>query len=1116
MSKLITNNQILLSEVINYNLPITKQLDALVGYFYFSGFDKIAENLTNVPVRILVGMDIEAKIGDKVVEFEADKINNGSLFRAEYLENIQQVINNSRAFDNLQTVQNWQIFIKKLENGTMEIRQTKEPNHSKVYLFYKNEIQHYGASVGTVITGSSNLTYSGFEGRNEANVVLDDSDSFETAKKYFDDLWATSVKLVDKDNYDEFAKVVSEKVWLGRVAKPFEMYLRVLKEYFDVEKQEVFGISEASGGEYEDLSYQLDAVEKGIHIINTHNGVIIADVVGLGKSVIASTIAHNLRKSKVIRRTVVICPPHLVEQWEAYDRTFSFGAKVYSIGKVKDALEKERDENLLVIVDEAHKFRNENTNAYADLHKLCQNKKVMLLTATPFNNSPDDIYALIKLFQIPGAATISTVGEMSVIFEEIIRKYKTAKNKKNIAQSDKIVLDEISRELRVMIEPLIIRRSRIDLQKIGSYKKDLEAKNIKFSKINNPILSEYDLGNLTDIYVSTLEQIGIGIDEENKENKDKIFFRAAKYKPLSYLKPESGVEERLKEELNIDTINFGKILQANIAKFMKMLLVKRFESSTNALMSTLNNMIKYHQTTLDWYDKLGIVGIYKKGSLPSVEDLIGNVMDGNDKVEDEYDFSEYKGTKLFQKLEEKGLITIPVTEFEDTFRSDVSKDLDLLNSIYSNWECVLDREADPKYIHLLQQIKKSFTTEKDRKLIIFSEFADTVEYLFDMLQKDGIRVTKYTSRSGNREEVIANFDAGLKTENQKNDFDVLVASDAISEGYNLHRAGAIINYDIPYNPTRVIQRVGRINRINKKMFEELFIYNYFPSLIGSKTYRVEELASLKIRFIHTLLGEDAKVIHENEVEALESFMKDSFENADKINSQESWDTEYRVFLEEHSHSDSFIDAQKLPQRSRCARKKYDINLLNTILVFPQDSILEGNSMIIFLRRGTDYIFRLICQNGQVIEVPAEEGIGLFKAGFSEMGYAQSDTFYKFYDLATKNNTSNRKDKTVTDNTKQVLDTLRSVLSKNNLDIKSDYFDDLYEKVVMLKALPEVTLKKIRSYKKSTEKNITTNSINILLENLKKDIPEDYLNSISKQQKKIKAYEETLLFVEELL
>ena len=164
-------------------------------------------------------------------------------------------------------------------------------------------------------------------------------------------------------------------------------------------------------------------------------------------------------------------------------------------------------------------------------------------------------------------------------------------------------------------------------------------------------------------------------------------------------------------------------------------------------------------------------------------------------------------------------------------------------------------------------MKKQRSKDPRRKIVVFTEFADTANYLGEALKDEGLGVFKYTSKESstvNRKTIRANFDAGEKPENQKDDYQVLIATDAISEGYNLHRAGTIFNYDIPYNPTRVIQRIGRINRINKKMFDKLYIYNYFPTDIGEQETRTKQISTLKMAMIHAIMGEDTKVLTSDE------------------------------------------------------------------------------------------------------------------------------------------------------------------------------------------------------------------------------------------------------------
>ena len=191
-------------------------------------------------------------------------------------------------------------------------------------------------------------------------------------------------------------------------------------------------------------------------------------------------------------------------------------------------------------------------------------------------------------------------------------------------------------------------------------------------------------------------------------------------------------------------------------------------------------------------------------------------------------------------------------------------------------------------------VRKQMNDEPNRKLIVFSEFADTVNYLGEALANAGLPVMKYTSADAspaNKDRIRANFDAGLKPALQKNDFHILVATDAISEGYNLHRAGAIFNYDIPYNPTRVIQRIGRINRINKKVFDELYIYNYFPTDVGEAETRTKEISTLKMAMIHAIMGEDTKALTKEE--DLQAYFKDRYRKEFARSEETSWDTPHR-------------------------------------------------------------------------------------------------------------------------------------------------------------------------------------------------------------------------------
>ena len=250
----------------------------------------------------------------------------------------------------------------------------------------------------------------------------------------------------------------------------------------------------------------------------------------------------------------------------------------------------------------------------------------------------------------------------------------------------------------------------------------------------------------------------------------------------------------------------------------------RFESSKYAFECTLNKMIQTNQLIERWWEELGRVPIMKKGQIPNPDDL-------SEYDEDDGEDHGALDDELEQLKADKGLISVPKELIDPKFIEDVRKDTELLVNIRSRWFDDPDIKAeDPKTDDLARRIKELLAENPARKIIIFSGYADTVNYLYGALHDRGIdRLFHYTAAdasSATRKIVNLNFDASVPSAQQLDDYDVLIATDALSEGYNLHRAGVVINYDIPYNPTRVIQRVGRINRINKKVFDQLICLQF--------------------------------------------------------------------------------------------------------------------------------------------------------------------------------------------------------------------------------------------------------------------------------------------------
>ncbi len=315
-------------------------------------------------------------------------------------------------------------FIELIKNNRLIIRKTYEPNHAKLYIFKLEQTQVAGDAL--FITGSSNLTYSGLTHPQEFNVEISDY-GVDEAEKYFDDLWKTAIPVTEDDVTKRKLLDILEKETLIKEITPYEAYALVLKTYLDTFKgkdagQRLVKVLHENG--YRHYTYQFDAIKQALSIIEENNGVIIADVVGLGKTVIACAVAFELKK-----RGIVIAPPGLIgdeagtEGWNKYLEQFhltKLGWKAFSLGKLEDVAEyvsRAKDIDV-VIIDEAHRFRNQDTKDYELLKNICRNKIIILLTATPFNNRPADIFSLLGLFVTPKKSTITLTDNLEFKFTE--------------------------------------------------------------------------------------------------------------------------------------------------------------------------------------------------------------------------------------------------------------------------------------------------------------------------------------------------------------------------------------------------------------------------------------------------------------------------------------------------------------------------------------------------------------------------------------------------------------------------------------------------------------------------------------------------------------------------
>ncbi|MEY8585869.1 helicase-related protein [Phocaeicola sartorii] len=1055
--------------------------------------------MKNVNLKILVGLEVERNIINGIKEVENFTTSNKSRgqLREDFYKGLVDIYNNTDFFDSEEQIEKFRFFLEKIENGTLEVKRTSDPNHAKLYLFQNREEESVcGTFPGTMITGSSNFSVTGLKNRLELNVILRDKTSYVEGKSVFDELWDTAVMIVDDEHIADFKEKVIKHIWFEKLYSPYAMFIRVLHEYFNITTDEnILTPSDITDGTYSDLKYQTDAVQLALNSIKNHEGVIISDVVGLGKSIIASTVARNLRL-----RTIIICPPHLKQQWEEYKDEFGFTASVFSTGKVEAALNHYRmiarpDEKFLIIVDEAHKYKNEFILDYSILHDLCMSNKVMLLTATPFNNRPEDIYSMLKLFQIPSKSTLKTVENLSAAFKDLISRYKDLAEgqRKNILSKSEIKseADSIAQNIRSIISPLVVRRSRLDLEEIPEYKEDLKRQHINPVIPEPPVQLGYYLGDIRDLYLRTLNLIS-PTDEEKRNNPGFHYYEGARYKPTAYIvddeKSKKNLDKELEEKMDTD---LGMLIgrQVNVSLFMRRMLVRRYESSVAAFRDSLNSMIDSSEHILRWIEKRNKVPVYKKGTLPDVDEFYETTAD--DLIEEI--------TEVFEKYQERGFFEIDMKYIKrEEFLNDIQADLQLLKDIREEWfkskkktvkgksVTTYDMKFDYKLEAFRKLLKEQRMADPARKIIVFTEFADTANYLGAALENEGLGVFKYTSKeasSTNKSIIRANFDAGLKPQYQKDDYQILIATDAISEGYNLHRAGTIFNYDIPYNPTRVIQRIGRINRINKKMFDKLYIYNYFPTDIGEAETRTKQISTLKMAMIHAIMGEDTKALTDEE--ELNAFFKERYQTELAKSEEHSWDTKYRNLLNKVKGTEIHSTALQIPHRARIAREV--------------EKACKG--IILFGKKGNDFVFKIGMND---IDIPlmltSEQALNLFEATAEEKPVAVDKQFDKIYQhIKLHLYRSIAKD----ENEKSRLEAFDKLkLWMKTKALPKDYLNDL---LVILQN-DGLTGEEVRFINKQTSK--TTDKV-------MEKITQDYLNRIVDKMNKVEEGDEILILAEQL-
>ena len=836
-------------------------MDILVGYFRAGGFDRVSQHLKpDARVRVLVGMSADPETRRRAAASPA--LASSAQLRARCADRFADEM--ERSDDAPEVERGAREFLSRLADGRLEIRAHPEPNlHAKLYIF---TFAPGDRDAGRVVTGSSNLTESGLARNLEFNVELKNAADHQFALRQFNELWAESA-----DVSAACRDALQNRTWLRDDITPRELYLKFLREYFRAEFAPERADDSALPGGVMRLEYQRQAVRNAERIIASYGGVFLADVVGLGKTYMAAMLARRLGGHSVVVAPPAVLDPDSPGAWPAVFREFGLSFYGRSLGALDDIPRRETERCENIFVDEAHRFRSGGGVRYDRLAELCREKRVVLVTATPYNNKPDDILSLLSLFQPARASDIPGVPDLEKFFKSRAARIKKADSDARV-RTARNVAAEIRRKVSRFVT---VRRTRAEIA--AHFPDDLRDSNLRFPKAEKPVPLFYQMDKgenaAFDAAVATAKKLSY-----------------ARYRPLEYLK-KPGSRPGLA----------AAAAEQNLVGLMKTLLVKRLESSFAAFRGTVDRFVESHRQFIRACERGGVY--FSKRDLAKIMECIG---DGDD-------------ARLAKLLDEGRARKIPADEFTPALLRDLRADLAKLQKLQAQWRGV---RTDPK-LAAFAGILQTNKVLRDGKIVVFTESTETAKRLADSLAAGGERVLLFYGGAGAKQkrEVAANFDANA--ERPRDDFRILVATEALAEGVNLHAAHSVVNYDIPWNPTRLMQRAGRINRVGG-IHDRIRIFNFFPTAKGEKQIGLQEKARVKIEAFVSLLGSDIRHLADDEtVDSHRLF--DLWNSAQAVAGEDPGDDESELaFLREiekvrDEDPELFQRVERLPRKARTAR-----------------------------------------------------------------------------------------------------------------------------------------------------------------------------------------------------
>ena len=828
------------------NLREPTDVSIATGYFNPEGFGRIAESLEKLgKVRLLLGAEPVTPPARPVRHLQDPR---GERFEAKLLrdaleQNTQGLL---RDRDSLAFAPATDRAIKRLlefmESGKLEVRRYERRFlHGKAYIFQNGQ---------GVLAGSSNFTAAGLVSNLELNLGQYQPGVTQQVERWFEELWADAAPYdlaeLYKARYEEY--------------DPYLIYLRVLWERYHSELDTERG----RDGILHLTRFQTDGLDRARRILEKYNGVLIADSVGLGKSFLAGELLRQtIERDR--KRALLVAPAALRDgSWARFKDRFQLGVETISFNELADELslggrtphlKNKPEEYSLIVVDEAHALRNAETKAAAALRRLLQGdppKQLVLMSATPVNNSLWDLYNLLVYFTGHDAI----FAELGI--PSLRRKFEQAMKEDPFSLKPDVLFDVLDATTVRRTRHFVQRYYPNDRVKIGD-----EVQTIQFPRPHVRART-YDLDGVLPGFFGEFAEM---LAPESGEP----LLTMARYAPTRYRRttPPDARELSL-----VGLIRSG--------------LLKRFESSAHAFGNTLERMITAHDLFLTALDN---------GILPTPE-LLGELLavDTDESWED-----------LMADGEPLDALEFDIPKLRTAVRGDRELLLRFLERARS-----VKQDSDPKLELLVDELaaiaadsEKEGIGEQDtrdrRKVLVFSYFADTVDWIVGFLREriatdrrlaayrgriTAVRGTEGVQGVG-RQHAIYGF-APRSTDApagfQEDKYDILVCTDVLSEGLNLQQAARIINYDLPWNPMRLVQRHGRIDRIGS-LHADVWLTCIFPDKELDRMLGLEKRIRIKLAQAAASVGLDAEVLPG--VEVVDHNFADSQEEIERIRREDA-------------------------------------------------------------------------------------------------------------------------------------------------------------------------------------------------------------------------------------